>query len=251
MLSFVQTVWCRRCGADGVVQTVFCGGFEGYTDRQGWWQVGCVTTSLVVNRILQLKGSREVTFSHSMTELNKPVETSVDAMPPRDPLERDPLDRDPLERSSPASGISRDPASLMGGRVFAGILQVIFGIMVIGVGCCLIDIRSKRESSGARQASTSLRIDLNEATENEIALAPGVGPVLAQRIIASRKQDGPFESLMDLRRVYGIGERTLDRIATIGFVRKKPAWKHPSTPTTRPSTGTVTPVPANPWLANR
>jgi competence protein ComEA len=37
---------------------------------------------------------------------------------------------------------------------------------------------------------------------------PGVGPVLARRIIADREQRGPFGSIANLRRVKGIGPRS-------------------------------------------
>jgi len=39
-----------------------------------------------------------------------------------------------------------------------------------------------------------------------------VGPVLAERILEDRKRNGPFRSVEDLRRVKGIGEKTLERL---------------------------------------
>jgi competence protein ComEA len=43
-------------------------------------------------------------------------------------------------------------------------------------------------------------------------LLPEIGPVLAQRIVAYRNAFGDFESIEDLLRVNGIGEKTLDKI---------------------------------------
>lgn len=58
----------------------------------------------------------------------------------------------------------------------------------------------------------SFVVNVNEADWPELSVLPGIGPVLAQRIIASREQDGPFRSIDDLRRVRGIGPITLERL---------------------------------------
>ena len=51
-------------------------------------------------------------------------------------------------------------------------------------------------------------IDPNTATVDEIMLLPGVGEVLAERIVEGR----PYKSVEDLRRVPGIGEKVFARI---------------------------------------
>jgi competence protein ComEA len=56
-------------------------------------------------------------------------------------------------------------------------------------------------------------IDPNRATAEELELLPGVGPSLAKRIVAERAAGGPFREARDLRRVKGIGEKTLKRLA--------------------------------------
>jgi len=43
----------------------------------------------------------------------------------------------------------------------------------------------------------------------ELMELPGIGPVLARRIVAYREEHGPFASLEELLRVPGIGEETL------------------------------------------
>lgn len=57
------------------------------------------------------------------------------------------------------------------------------------------------------------QIDPNVAPAEELARLPGVGPALAARMIAEREANGPFVELDDLRRVQGIGEATLQRLA--------------------------------------
>ena len=47
------------------------------------------------------------------------------------------------------------------------------------------------------------KIDINTATEKELTTVPGIGHVMAARIIAAR----PFRSADDLRRVSGIGDK--------------------------------------------
>lgn len=54
-------------------------------------------------------------------------------------------------------------------------------------------------------------LNLNTATEAELDKLPGIGPVLAARIVAEREKR-PFETVEDLRRVSGIGPKKLDAI---------------------------------------
>jgi competence protein ComEA len=56
------------------------------------------------------------------------------------------------------------------------------------------------------------QVDVNQADWPELIQLPGVGMVLAQRMIAERNAHGQFRSLDDLARVRGLGPRTLDRI---------------------------------------
>ncbi len=53
------------------------------------------------------------------------------------------------------------------------------------------------------------RISINRASASELEQLPGVGPVLAQRIVDYRDQIGGFETAEDLLDVPGIGERIL------------------------------------------
>ena len=57
-------------------------------------------------------------------------------------------------------------------------------------------------------AALALPVDINQASADEIASLPGIGPVLAGRIVESR----PFTDTLDLRRVRGIGPVKLSAI---------------------------------------
>jgi competence protein ComEA len=52
------------------------------------------------------------------------------------------------------------------------------------------------------------KLDVNTATEKELRSLPGIGPVMAARIIAAR----PFRSANDLKKVNGIGDKKYDHI---------------------------------------
>lgn len=53
-------------------------------------------------------------------------------------------------------------------------------------------------------------LDLNRATAAELEKLPGIGPVLAARIVAWRETHGPFKSVEDLLAIPGIGPKTLE-----------------------------------------
>lgn len=56
------------------------------------------------------------------------------------------------------------------------------------------------------------RINLNRAGADELGQLPGIGPKMAQDIVAYRQQLGRYRSLQELRRIRGIGEKRLKRI---------------------------------------
>lgn len=62
-------------------------------------------------------------------------------------------------------------------------------------------------------------IDLNRAGVSELDGLPGVGPVIAGRIVLQRRRFGPFGGVDELLAVRGVGPRLLERIrpwATVG-----------------------------------
>jgi len=69
------------------------------------------------------------------------------------------------------------------------------------------------ESDSAATATPApARIDPNRADSASLTRLPGIGPALAARIVAERERNGRFDSPEALRRVRGIGPKTLERI---------------------------------------
>jgi len=56
-------------------------------------------------------------------------------------------------------------------------------------------------------------VNLNAATVEQLDGLPGVGPVLAQRIVDYRSQNGRFTAVTDLRQVSGIGDKKYSDLA--------------------------------------
>ena len=74
----------------------------------------------------------------------------------------------------------------------------------------------------------SAALDVNRATERDFERLPGIGPVLARRIVEYRNTRGTFQDIEQLRRVKGIGKKTFERIRPLVAVvpqAAKPARK--------------------------
>jgi competence protein ComEA len=63
---------------------------------------------------------------------------------------------------------------------------------------------------GGGTATTPGLVNVNTASEADLESLPGIGPVLAQRIVDYRTEHGPFASVDGLLDVSGIGPATLD-----------------------------------------
>jgi competence protein ComEA len=74
-------------------------------------------------------------------------------------------------------------------------------------------------ATGSGKPLPSEPIDVNRASAEDLQRLPGVGPVMAARIITER-QKKPFASVEELRRVSGIGPKTLEKLRP--YVRAGP-----------------------------
>ena len=65
----------------------------------------------------------------------------------------------------------------------------------------------------APQTTEDNKLNINTATAAQLQNLPGVGPVLAERIVAYRQEHGPFVTTEQLLLVEGIGETLLENIS--------------------------------------
>jgi competence protein ComEA len=92
------------------------------------------------------------------------------------------------------------------GVVAAGLLAALAGWWIGQEGASggLVDIER------AEPTAIEFKLDVNTADWPELALMPNIGEQLAKRIVEDRAVKGPFRELADLRRVRGIGPKTLE-----------------------------------------
>jgi len=68
----------------------------------------------------------------------------------------------------------------------------------------------KQKNTKNKQKKPKLPIHVNSAGVEELCVLKGVGPKLAEKILAFRAQNGPFSGPQDLEKVPGIGKKKLE-----------------------------------------
>lgn len=73
-------------------------------------------------------------------------------------------------------------------------------------------------TGGVGEPGAAEVVDLNAATADGLEALPGVGPVLAERIVAHRDEHGPFTSVDELAEISGIGPSVLEQVRDLARV---------------------------------
>ena len=91
----------------------------------------------------------------------------------------------------------------------------------IGVGQYQHDVDQKRLAAALDDTVAScvnaVGVELNTASRELLAYVSGIGPALADKIVAHRNQHGPFPDRQALRQVKGLGDKAFEQCA--GFLR--------------------------------
>ena len=110
----------------------------------------------------------------------------------------------------------------------AGILLVIITLIFLSFACGFLFGRNSgsnevllskhQQPTAATEASnttaneTHTVININKADQAQLTALPGIGPILAQRIVDYREKNGDFADPTELGNVNGIGEKRLEAI---------------------------------------
>ena len=89
-------------------------------------------------------------------------------------------------------------------------VSMILGVF-IGRNVNSVHVFLSAETDNSRE-SIDYRLDINTATKSQFMELPGIGEVMAERIIAYRTENGLFSSIDGLLEVEGIGEKKLQQI---------------------------------------
>lgn len=81
------------------------------------------------------------------------------------------------------------------------------------LACLLFKLPQPSAPSITAGESIQLGIDVNVASESELACIPGVGEGLAKRIVGYREAHGPLRSLSQLEEVPGVGPAKAAQLA--------------------------------------
>lgn len=106
-------------------------------------------------------------------------------------------------------------------RLFTALMAVLTAFLVcvllfaaLSGGSAVQDVYTSRQAAFAwpQVSGLSGEINVNTADAQTLAQLPGIGEVLAQRILAERAQNGLFHFPGELLAVSGIGEKKLQAI---------------------------------------
>ena len=89
-------------------------------------------------------------------------------------------------------------------------------------------------------------VNVNTASQAELEALNGIGPAKAKAILDYRQKNGPFKSVDDLKKVNGIGDKTLESIrkdVSLSGATTLPAW-HPASLPAAPAPASAKAAPA-------
>jgi competence protein ComEA len=110
---------------------------------------------------------------------------------------------------------ARPEAAADDSRRDLGARQLLFAAGLVVLAAVLATWHTRSIAKRYSPAFASTRVDVNQASADELAGLPGVGETLARRIVAARTSGGRFRDVGDLvARVDGLGELAAGALAS-------------------------------------
>ena len=72
--------------------------------------------------------------------------------------------------------------------------------------------RLASDSIHQEEGASNRVVNINVATKSELTSLPGIGDVLADRIIHQREEQGEFETISDLQKIKGISKKKFEKL---------------------------------------
>ncbi|GAK60172.1 helix-hairpin-helix motif protein [Candidatus Vecturithrix granuli] len=93
------------------------------------------------------------------------------------------------------------------------IFVLVVGLVIIGSTFTMAqEAKAQKETKQESKKEEEVqKLDINSAAPEELETLPGIGPKLAQAIIAGR----PYEKIQDLLEIKGIGEKMLKKFENL------------------------------------
>ena len=71
---------------------------------------------------------------------------------------------------------------------------------------------SNQRTDDTQNTGSNAKVNINNASSEQLQEVPGIGPVTANKIILFRTQNGLFRKLEDIKKVSGIGDKTFEKM---------------------------------------
>ena len=100
--------------------------------------------------------------------------------------------------------------------------QIVTAFMLVFVLACVsaAPVAAAPPALPKAAASEARPIDINTADSAALESVPGIGKSLSQRILTFREKNGPFQSVDDLLKVQGVGEKSIQKLRPYLTVNK-------------------------------
>jgi competence protein ComEA len=86
------------------------------------------------------------------------------------------------------------------------------GVLALALAFAMSSGVSTVYAAPEAKASAQAPVNLNQASAEELIALKGIGPKMAERIIAYRKEHGPFKTVDQIVQVKGIGNAKFQKL---------------------------------------